>query len=47
MPYKIRKGKGTRKWQIVNQDTKKIVGTSLTKKDAEASIRARYLNEKR
>jgi hypothetical protein len=46
MPYKVRRGKGERKWKIVNTDTKEVVGSSLTKKEAEASIRARYAHER-
>ncbi len=42
MPYEIYKGTGKRPWKIKNKITGKIVGTSLTKKDAEASVRARY-----
>ncbi len=48
MPYKIVKRTGKRKWKIV--ETKhghtKTVGSSTTKKNAEASIRARYRGEK-
>jgi len=47
MPYKIIKRTGDRKWKIV--ETKhghtKTVGSSTTKKNAEASIRARYRGE--
>jgi len=46
MPYKIRKGSGTRKWKIVNKNTNRIVGSSLTKKMAEAAVRARYAHER-
>ena len=46
MPYEIRyqprrKPKG-RPWKIWNTDKNKQVGSSKTKKDAEASVRARY-----
>jgi hypothetical protein len=47
MPYKIIKRTGTKKWKIV--ETKnghtKTVGSSTTKKNAMASIRARYRGE--
>jgi len=45
MPYKIRKGSGKRPWKIINKRTGKVVGTSVTKAKAKASIRARYRNE--
>ena len=41
MPYKIRKGKGAKPWKIVATETGKIVGSSTSKKKAEASARAR------
>ncbi len=48
MPYKIECKKGqARPWKIINKVTGKVVGSSLTKKDAEASIRARYVGESR
>ena len=43
MPYAVRKSGA--KWQIVNKDTGKVVGTSTSKAKAEASIRARYAGE--
>jgi hypothetical protein len=47
MPYKIVQRTGKRRWKIV--ETKhgytKTVGSSTTKKNAEASIRARYRGE--
>lgn len=45
MPYKVKKGSGDRPWKIVNKNTGKEVGSSTTKSDAEASIRARYRGE--
>ena len=45
MPYTIRKGEGEKKWKIINKNTGKVVGTSKTKKNALASMRARYANE--
>ena len=41
MPYKVVKGKGKRPWKILKAG--RVVGTSLTKKDAEASVRARHM----
>lgn len=40
MPYNIRRHKN--KYEIVKADTGKVVGTSTTRADAEASIRARH-----
>lgn len=45
MPYLVKKGKGARSYKIVRRDTGEIVGTSKTRADAEASIRARYMGE--
>jgi len=48
MPYRVYKTKvkkDERPWKIYNLDKKKIVGSSKTKKDAEASIRARLMGE--
>lgn len=46
MPYKIRyqprKPPKGRPWKIINLDTNKQVGSSETKENAKASIRARY-----
>jgi len=44
--YKIVKRKGDRPWKIVNKLTNGVVGSSKTKSEAEASIRARYTDEK-
>ena len=41
MPYKVKKGSGKRPWKIYNTDTGKLVGSSVTKKKAEACVRAR------
>lgn len=48
MPYttKFIEG-GSKPWKIVKVDTRTIVGSSKTKKDAEASIRARMSGEKK
>ena len=40
MPYSIREGTGARPWKILKHG--KVIGSSKTKKDAEASIRARH-----
>ena len=46
MPYSIKYKRGQKRpWRIVNKITGKIVGSSETKKNAEASIRARYMGE--
>jgi hypothetical protein len=49
MPYTIKyKPSGdARPWKIINKETGKTVDSSKTKKDAEASIRARYAGEKK
>lgn len=41
MPYKIKKTSGSKPYKIVGPDGK-IVGSSASKRSAEASIRARY-----
>ena len=46
MPYTVRKGKGATPYKIVRKDIGKVVGASKTKREAKASIRARYANEK-
>lgn len=43
MPWKTRKS-SRGGWDIVRADTGRVVGHSDTKKDAEASVRARYAN---
>ena len=45
MPYKIAKRTGTRPWKIINLDRNEVVGSSMTKKIAEASVRARLAGE--
>jgi len=45
MPYKIVKGSGPKPWKIVIASTGKVVGSSKTKKEASASIRAREAAE--
>ncbi len=44
MPYLIKK-QGN-KWKIIKKTTGQTVGTSNSKEKAQASIRARYANEK-
>jgi hypothetical protein len=46
MPYKIVKRTGAKPWKIVNKDTGKVVGSSTSKEKAQASVRARYANER-
>jgi len=41
MPVKVKRGSGKRPWKIVEKSTGKIVGSSTTKANAEASARAR------
>ena len=42
MPYETKYVKGAKRpWKIVNTDRKEVVGSSNTKANAEASIRAR------
>lgn len=45
MPYKIEKRSGARPFKIIKKDTGKVVGSSITKAQAQASIRARYAGE--
>ena len=45
MPWKVKKGTGTRPWKTVKTTTGKVVGTSKTNKMAQASVRARYAAE--
>jgi hypothetical protein len=45
MPYKIEKRSGKRPWKIIKKSTGKVIGSSKTKENAKASIRARYANK--
>lgn len=45
MPYRIERRTGKRPWKIINKITGKVVGSSLSEKRAEASIRARLAGE--
>ena len=45
MPYSIRKRSGPRPYKIIKTSTGEVVGTSRTREDAQASIRARYWGE--
>lgn len=47
MPYKVVRKAGPRPYKIIRSDTGRIVGSSTTKAEAQASIRARYANEKK
>ncbi len=40
MPYKVEKRSGARPWKIVKTTTGQVVGSSTTKKAAQASVRA-------
>jgi hypothetical protein len=42
MPYKIVKKTGSRPYKIVNKNTRKVVGSSITKTMAKKALRARY-----
>tara|TARA_R110000824_G_scaffold14456_6_gene61512 strand:- start:921 stop:1064 length:144 start_codon:yes stop_codon:yes gene_type:complete len=42
MPWSVEKGKGAKPWKIVNDSTGKVVGSSTTKAQAQASVKARY-----
>jgi len=44
MPYKIKKTTGKKPYKIIADG--KIVGSSASRRDAEASIRARYSGER-
>jgi hypothetical protein len=45
MPYRIEKRSGDKPYKII-KPSGEVVGSSKTRKDAEASIRARYSGEK-
>ena len=45
MPYVIKKGSGKRPYKIIKKTTGKVVGTSMSKAKAQASVRARYRGE--
>jgi hypothetical protein len=45
MPYTIKKTSGTKPWKIIGPKGK-VVGSSSTRKAAEASVRARYAGKK-
>ena len=47
MPYKIVKRGGEKPFKIINKDTGKQVGSSTSRKKAEASVRARYAGHKK
>lgn len=47
MPWKVKKGSGSRPYKIVKSTTGKVVGSSTSKAKAKASVRARYAAEGR
>lgn len=47
MPYTVVKRTGPRPFKIVRKTDGKTVGSSRTRAEAQASIRARYANEKK
>ena len=46
MPYKVQKGKGKKPYKIVNKNTGRQVGSSKSKKKAQASARIRDAKHK-
>jgi hypothetical protein len=46
MPWSIKKGTGKRPWKIIRSDTGKVVGSSTSKEEAKAAVRARYAHTK-
>jgi len=47
MPWRIVKKTGKRPYKIIKESTGKIVGSSESLKMAKASLRARYVKEKK
>ena len=47
MPWVVREGEGERPFKIVKKSTGKVVGSSETRGEALASVRARYAAEKK
>lgn len=47
MPYSVEKRSGAKPWKIINENTGKVVGSSATKAQAQASVRARYAGERK
>ena len=45
MPYRIEKKTGKRPYKIINKNTGKVVGSSTSKSNAQASINARLAAE--
>ncbi len=45
MPYRVEKRKGPKPWKIIRKDDGKVVGSSSSKKDADASVRARLAGD--
>ena len=47
MPWHVELRKGKKPWKIIKDSTGEVVGSSETKAQAVASIRARYAAEKK
>lgn len=47
MPWKVENRGGSRPFKIVKTTTGEIVGSSTSREEAEASVRARHANEKK
>ena len=45
LPYRIEKRKGPKPYKIIRKTDGKVVGSSVSKADAKASIRARMAGE--
>lgn len=45
MPYRVEKRSGSRPYKIIKTTTGEVVGSSKTKEEAKASVRARYSAE--
>lgn len=47
MPWIVREGSGDKPWKIIKKSTGEVVGSSETRGEALASVRARYAGEKK
>lgn len=47
MPYSVVKRTGPRPWKIIRKEDGKVVGSSKSKTEAEASVRARWTGERK
>ena len=45
MPYRIENRGGSRPFKIINKNTGKTVGSSVSRAKAESSVKARYAGE--